>query len=91
MIPEIAETKTAIESKSNGRKPAIGVVLGSGLGSFADRLEEPVKIPYAQIPGFRPPTVPGHTGQLVIGAFRGKTAPLAADCEVAFFPPVTGG
>ena len=46
MIPEIAEAKTAIESKSNGRKPAIGVVLGSGLGSFADRLEEPVKIPY---------------------------------------------
>ena len=73
MIPEIAEAKTAIESKSNGRKPAIGVVLGSGLGSFADRLEEPVKIPYAQIPGFRPPTVPGHTGQLVIGTFRGKT------------------
>jgi purine-nucleoside phosphorylase len=73
MIPQVTEAKTAIESKSNGRKPAIGVVLGSGLGPFADRLEDAVRIPYAQIPGFRPPLVPGHVGQLVIGTFQGKT------------------
>ena len=73
MIPEIAEAKAAIESRSNGRKPTIGIVLGSGLGSFADRLEDAVNIPYTDIPGFRPTSVPGHAGQLVIGSFRGKT------------------
>ncbi|MBI5683984.1 MAG: purine-nucleoside phosphorylase [Verrucomicrobia bacterium] len=73
MTPQIAEAKTAIESKSNGRKPAIGIVLGSGLGSFAEKLEDAVKIPYGGIPGFRPTSVPGHAGQLLIGAFRGKT------------------
>ena len=73
MIPQLSEAKAAIESRLNGRKPAIGVVLGSGLGSFADRLEEPIKISYAHIPGFRPPTVPGHAGQLVVGVFCGKT------------------
>jgi purine-nucleoside phosphorylase len=73
MIPQLAEAKTAIESKSNGRKPAVGIVLGSGLGTFAEKLEDAVKIPYGGIPGFRPPSVPGHAGQLFIGGFRGKT------------------
>lgn len=73
MIPQLADTKTAIESKSNGRKPAIGIVLGSGLGAFVEKLEDAVKIPYGSIPGFRPTSVPGHAGQLLIGALRGKT------------------
>ncbi|MFZ2643793.1 MAG: purine-nucleoside phosphorylase [Verrucomicrobiia bacterium] len=73
MTPELAEAKAAIESKSNGRKPTIGIVLGSGLGSFADRIEDAVKIPYAGIPGFWPTSVSGHAGQLIIGSFHGKT------------------
>jgi purine-nucleoside phosphorylase len=73
MIPQLIEAKAAIESKSNGRKPVVGVVLGSGLGAFAERLEDAVKIPFTGIPGFRPPSVPGHAGQLFIGSFRGKT------------------
>ncbi len=47
--------------------PAVGVILGSGLSSFGDRLERSVSIPYAQIPGFPAVRVPGHPGQLVIG------------------------
>ena len=45
----------------------IGVVLGSGLGAFADDLEETVIIPYEEIPGFAHPTVEGHAGRLVLG------------------------
>ena len=47
------------------------VVLGSGLGAFAERLTEAVRIPYQEIPGFSRSTVEGHAGQLVIGAIDG--------------------
>ena len=48
-----------------------GVVLGSGLGAFADDLEESVAVPYEEIPGFARPTVEGHAGRLVLGHIRG--------------------
>ena len=48
------------------------VVLGSGLGAFADELENAVKMPYEQIPGFARSTVEGHAGQLVLGEIGGK-------------------
>ena len=48
-------------------RPTIGLVLGSGLGDFADTLDEAVRIPYSNIPNFPVPTVPGHTGALVFG------------------------
>ncbi len=47
--------------------PRIGLVLGSGLGDYADTLEEPVRIPYCEIPHFPVPTVAGHSGALVFG------------------------
>jgi purine-nucleoside phosphorylase len=48
--------------------PTIAVVLGSGLGTLADRLVDPVVIPYAQIPHFPHATIAGHHGNLVAGA-----------------------
>lgn len=48
-------------------QPKVGLVLGSGLGSFADGLSDAVRIPYAKIPHFVPSTAQGHAGQLVIG------------------------
>jgi len=48
-------------------RPKIGVVLGSGLGAFADELTDATKIPYAQIPSFPRSTAVGHQGQMVIG------------------------
>jgi purine-nucleoside phosphorylase len=48
-------------------RPQIGLVLGSGLGAFADQLSASVRIPYAQIPSFPPSTVVGHAGQMVLG------------------------
>ena len=54
-------------------RPTIGLVLGSGLGDFADTLEDAVRIPYADIPNFPVPTVPGHAGALVFGRKCGQT------------------
>ncbi|MBS4209697.1 purine-nucleoside phosphorylase [Bacillus sp. FJAT-50079] len=52
--------------------PEIGLILGSGLGILAEEIEEPIKIPYEQIPHFPVSTVEGHVGQLVIGRLQGK-------------------
>ncbi len=52
-------------------KPAIAVVLGSGLGGFASQLENSLAIPFAEIPHFAPPTAIGHSGRLVIGTVEG--------------------
>jgi purine-nucleoside phosphorylase len=56
-----------------GVRPSIGVVLGSGLGAFADAVEEPVEIPYEEIPGWPLSTAIGHAGVLVVGRFGGAT------------------
>jgi purine nucleoside phosphorylase I, inosine and guanosine-specific len=47
------------------------IVLGSGLGAFADDVKDPVRIPYEQIPHFARSTVQGHAGQLVLGEVEG--------------------
>ena len=49
------------------REPRVAVVLGSGLGAFADELADPIAIPYAQIPGWPSSTAAGHSGKLVFG------------------------
>jgi purine-nucleoside phosphorylase len=51
--------------------PAIGVILGSGLGEFADLLTGAVTVPYGEIPGFPASHVAGHAGKLVAGRVRG--------------------
>lgn len=48
-------------------RPTVGLVLGSGLGGFADELSEATRIPYASIPSFPRSTAIGHAGQMVIG------------------------
>lgn len=57
-------------------RPKIGLVLGSGLGGFADELTEATRIPYTNIPFFPRSTAIGHVGQLVIGNAAG--VPVAA-------------
>lgn len=53
-------------------QPEIGMILGSGLGSLAESVEDPVHIPYPEIPGWPISTVVGHVGRLVIGRLEGK-------------------
>ena len=55
-----------IRSKT-GRQPRIAVVLGSGLGAFADELSDRIEVPYAGIPGWPASTAIGHAGKLVFG------------------------
>lgn len=52
--------------------PSVGVVLGSGLGQFAEELEDSVAISYEDLPGFPKVTVKGHGGQLILGSWQGK-------------------
>ena len=54
------------------RVPTVGIVLGSGLGKLADRIENPIVIPYRTIPGFPVSTAIGHKGNFIIGDFGGK-------------------
>jgi purine-nucleoside phosphorylase len=49
----------------------VAIVLGSGLGSFADEIENATRVPFADIPGFARTTIQGHAGQLVFGETRG--------------------
>lgn len=53
--------------------PVIGLILGSGLGVLADEIEEAIRIPYEDIPGFPVSTVEGHAGRLVYGQLEGAT------------------
>ena len=64
------EAKRYIEGHTDLR-PAIGVVLGSGLGAFADELQDRVELPYSEIPGWPRSTAVGHAGQLIIGKLDG--------------------
>lgn len=54
-------------------KPTTGLILGSGLGDFADTLENRVVIPFSDIPDFPQATVEGHTGAFVFGSCQGKS------------------
>lgn len=67
------ETIEYIQNKIKSFKPELGIILGSGLGDFADNLEG-IRIKYQDIPGFETSTVAGHKGQLVFGEVLGKKA-----------------
>ena len=56
---------------SDGFRPHVGVILGSGLGAVADAVEDPQVISYGELPGFPRPTVEGHAGQVVQGVIAG--------------------
>ena len=73
---DIAETAAQQVLKRTQLRPRIGLVLGSGLGSFADTLTNATRIPYAEIPAFPRSTAIGHAGQLVVG--RSGDVPIAA-------------
>ncbi len=72
---EQADEAARFVAARSALRPTVGLVLGSGLGAFADSLGEAVRIPYGEIPYFPRSTAVGHSGQLVIGLSRGT--PLA--------------
>ena len=69
--PERSSTPRSRRSRrGRGCGPTVGVVLGSGLGGFADAVEDAVEIPYGEIPGWPLSTAIGHAGVLVVGHVR---------------------
>ena len=53
-------------------QPAIGLILGSGLGPLSESIQDPTIIPYRELPGWPLSTVEGHAGELIIGKLEGK-------------------
>ena len=68
---EKASTAAGFVTRRTELRPRLAIVLGSGLGAFAEQLEEKTAIPFAEIPHFPQSTVPGHSGKLVIGKVAG--------------------
>lgn len=66
----------AIRARAGAEPPALAMVLGSGLGGLARRVEEPVRIPYADLPAFPASGVSGHEGALVLGWLGGARVAL---------------
>ena len=56
-----------LKNQIGNRQPRIAIVLGSGLGAFADELTDRIEIPYTDIPGWPASTAVGHAGRLVFG------------------------
>ena len=73
MMTRIDEASAYLKDKFQGRQPVAGIVLGSGLGSLADKIEDRVVVPYKDIPGFPVSTAIGHKGNLILGELGGKT------------------
>ncbi|HEY7290813.1 MAG TPA: purine-nucleoside phosphorylase [Vicinamibacterales bacterium] len=78
----VKEAADAVHSKI-ADVPNVGIVLGSGLGDFANSLEQSVSMPYDTLPHWPASRVVGHEGRLVVGRSRGKTvAALAGRCHL---------
>ena len=76
MEEKIKRIRTAaeyVESRIGDMKPLAGIILGSGLGRLAEKIGNPLVIPYREIPGFPVSTAVGHKGNFIIGELGGKT------------------
>lgn len=68
---DVEESQKLIRAKIGALQPKVAVILGSGLGGLGDRIENAVKISYAELPGFPVPGVQGHAGELIAGKLSG--------------------
>jgi purine-nucleoside phosphorylase len=79
VLPASAAPRAAesIRARLGERAPVMALILGSGLGALVDAVDDPVRIPFAEIPGFPGAAVQGHAGQVVSGVLEG--------CDVLLF------
>jgi len=84
LAAELADAVAAVRERAPGAQPTVGLILGSGLGGYAERLEGARAIPYEEIPGFARSTVPGHAGRLVVGT-RAGAACVAMQGRIHFY------
>ena len=71
LYTRLEEARRTITERAPGHTPRVALILGSGLGAFADRLEDAVRVDYQDIPHFPVSSVQGHAGRLVLGHLEG--------------------
>ena len=69
----LEEAAGVLRERLGNRKPAVGIVLGSGLGPLAEQIENAVIVPFGEIPHMKRSTATGHKGRFVCGELGGKT------------------
>jgi purine-nucleoside phosphorylase len=84
LFDKVQECAAAVRTRAKGLAPKAAVILGSGLGGFADALEDPVVIPYQELPHFPRSSVPGHAGRMVLGTLEGRPV-VAMQGRVHFY------
>lgn len=72
LVRRLDEAKEHMIAAMDGKSPKIGVILGSGLGPFAESIEDPIFIPYGQVPHMRTSSATSHVGRFVVGDISGK-------------------
>ena len=87
-----------LKSEIGARRPGIAIVLGSGLGGFADELTDRCEIRYRDIPDWPGSTAVGHAGRLIFGSLDGLPivamagrAPIQPPSPMPFIPPGVNG
>ncbi|MDE6508280.1 MAG: purine-nucleoside phosphorylase [Alistipes sp.] len=72
MFEEIKSTAAWIQERTAGFRPEAGIILGTGLGDFAEQIEARYSLDYKDIPGFPVSTVEGHKGRMIFGSLEGR-------------------
>src|SRR5687768_8055991 len=72
LFEQVQETVQAIRARTSGCEPKLGIILGSGLGGFANSFTQKVELPYGELPHFPVVSIPGHMGRLIIGRLEGE-------------------
>lgn len=85
---QVAEAAEFLTLRLRGLAPAVGIVLGSGLGAVAEAVADAVIVPYAEIPHFPQSTVEGHSGRIVAGRLGG-TPVIVMQGRVHFYEGYT--
>lgn len=72
MLEKMRQTAAFIAAETGDFRPEVGIILGTGLGDFAERIEVSASIDYKDIPNFPVSTVEGHRGRLIFGMLEGR-------------------
>ncbi len=72
MLEQIKTTAAWLKERTGGFEPEAGIILGTGLGGFAEKIEAEYTIAYKDIPGFPVSTVQGHAGRMIFGTVEGR-------------------
>ncbi|WP_418990809.1 purine-nucleoside phosphorylase [Alistipes sp.] len=72
MLEEIKQTAEFIRARTGDFRPEVGIILGTGLGGFGDRIEANYTLDYHEIPDFPVSTVEGHKGRMIFGRVKGR-------------------